>query len=367
MKLGIFMMPMHPVGRDLTTILEEDLETVLHADRVGFDEVWVGQHYACCSEPVSSPFTFLAAAIPQTKRIRFGTGVINLPQNHPAHVACDAALFDHMSRGRLLFGIGPGGLISDFELFKVEDGKVRVEMMHEAIDTILQIWAQDPPYEIHGKYWDISITRSVIPELGIGPMSKPYQRPHPPIVMSAMSPSSESARSAGSRGWGLLSAPFVPWRTLANHWRGFVEGAAAAGRTARGADWRVGRSIYIAASDGEAREHAFDPQRGVHYYYNYLFNLMKRAQMTQILSGDPAISPDTMSVEGVVQDLVICGTPRHVADQIVSLRDEVGPFETIVMAQHDWAGGDHELRSMRLMAEEVMPILARAGVRATAD
>ncbi len=117
MKLGMFMMPMHRVGRDLTEILDEDLQTVLHADRVGFDEVWVGQHYACCSEPISSPLTFLAVAIPQTKRITFGTGVINLPQNHPAQVACDTALFDHLSRGRLLFGIGPGGLISDFELF----------------------------------------------------------------------------------------------------------------------------------------------------------------------------------------------------------------------------------------------------------
>ncbi len=138
MKLGIFMMPMHPVGRDLTTILEEDLETVLHADRVGFDEVWVGQHYACCSEPVSSPFTFLAAAIPQTRRVKFGTGVINLPQNHPAHVACDAALFDHMSRGRLLLGIGPGGLISDFELFKVEDGIGGKPGVHRIVRGILR-------------------------------------------------------------------------------------------------------------------------------------------------------------------------------------------------------------------------------------
>ena len=366
MRLGIFMMPLHPVGRDFTDILDEDLQTVLLADRLGFDEAWVGQHFACCSEPISSPLTFMAAAIPQTKRIKFGTGVINMPQCHPAHVACDAALFDHMSRGRFLFGVGPGGLISDFELFKVEDGKVRVEMMLEAIDTVLQIWSQDPPYEIHGKYWDISIVRSIIPEFGIGPMAKPYQRPHPPIVMSAMSPSSGSVATAASRGWGVLSAPFVPKRTLANHWHAYLQGSAAAGRTPRGADWRVGRSIYVAASDAEAREHVYDPAHGVHYYYKYLLNLMRRAEMTQILSGDPAIPGTSLTVERVLDDLTVYGTPQRVADQLIALRDEVGPFETIVMAQHDWFGDDRELHSMRMMAEQVMPILARAGVGAVA-
>jgi alkanesulfonate monooxygenase SsuD/methylene tetrahydromethanopterin reductase-like flavin-dependent oxidoreductase (luciferase family) len=367
MKLGMFMMPMHPVGRDLTEILDEDMQTVLHADRVGFDEMWVGQHYACCSEPISSPLMFLAAAIPQTRSIKFGTGVINLPQNHPAQVACDVALFDHISRGRLLFGIGPGGLISDFELFKVEDAPERLAMMHEAIDTILRIWSSDPPYEIHGKYWDISVVRSVIPELGIGPMAKPFQKPHPPIVMSAMSPSSGSARTAAAHGWGLLSAPFIPRRTLANHWAAYRDSAAENGRRAHGTDWRVGRSIYVADSEAEARDHVFDPARGVHYYYNYLLNLMTRAQMTQILSGDPAIPAESLSVESVLENLVIYGTPARVAEQLEALREEVGPFGTIVMAQHDWCGTDRELRSMTLMAEQVIPKLAAVPARAAAE
>ncbi|MCX7381034.1 MAG: LLM class flavin-dependent oxidoreductase [Alphaproteobacteria bacterium] len=361
MKLGLFMMPMHPVGRDLTEALDEDMRTVVHADRVGFDEVWVGQHYACSSEPISSPLIFMAGAIAQTKRIMFGTGVMNLPQNHPAQVACDVALFDHMSRGRLLFGIGPGGLISDFELFKVEDGPERVAMMQESIATILNIWRSDPPYRIPGRFWDISVVNSVIPELGIGPMAKPFQQPHPPIVMSAMSPSSSSARTAAEHGWGLLSAPFIPRRTLANHWAAYRESAAAAGRPAQGADWRVGRSIYVAPTDAEARDHVFDPAHGVYYYYKYLLNLMKRAQMTQIMSGDAAVPADSMTVESVLTDLVIHGSPASVAEQLVALRDEVGPFETIVLAQHDWCGTDRELRSMRLMAEQVIPKLQRAG------
>jgi alkanesulfonate monooxygenase SsuD/methylene tetrahydromethanopterin reductase-like flavin-dependent oxidoreductase (luciferase family) len=101
-----------------------------------------------------------------------------------------------------LTGAGTPGW-TDQRFRAVQDAKIRVEMMHETIDTIPQIWAQDPPYEIHGKYWNINITQSVIPELGIGSMSKPYQRPHPPIVMSAMSPSSSSVRTAAGRGWGV--------------------------------------------------------------------------------------------------------------------------------------------------------------------
>jgi alkanesulfonate monooxygenase SsuD/methylene tetrahydromethanopterin reductase-like flavin-dependent oxidoreductase (luciferase family) len=118
----------------------------------------------------------------------------------------------------------------------------------------------------------------------------------------------------------------------------------------------------VAASDAEAREHVYDPAHGVHYYYKYLLNLMLRAEMTQILSGDAAIPGTSLSVEGVLDDIVVYGTPQRVADQLIALRDDVGPFETIIMAQHDWFGDDRELHSMRMMAEQVMPILARAGV-----
>ena len=137
----------------------------------------------------------------------------------------------------------------------------------------------------------------------------------------SVAPSSDSVRTAASRGWGVLSAPFIPKQSLANHWRGLMESSTATGRKARGTGWREGRSIYVAATDAAARERAYDPNRGVHYYYNYLLNLVKRANMTQILSGDPAILPDSMTIEGVLNDLVVCGTPRGVADQLIAARE----------------------------------------------
>ena len=117
MRLGLFMMPLHDPRRDLPTLLREDQEAILLAERLGFDEAWVGEHLTASTEPIASPLIFLASLIAKTERIRLGTGVMALPHHHPAVVAGHCALFDHLSGGRLLLGIGPGGLPSDIELF----------------------------------------------------------------------------------------------------------------------------------------------------------------------------------------------------------------------------------------------------------
>ena len=118
MRLGLFMMPVHPPGRSLSETLAEDTAKSLLADRLGYDELWMGEHFSATTEPFPSPLMFLAGLVPQTKNLTFGTAVINLPNHHPAIVAGEAAQFDHMSGGRFLFGVGSGGLASDFELFK---------------------------------------------------------------------------------------------------------------------------------------------------------------------------------------------------------------------------------------------------------
>ena len=103
---------------------------------------------------------FFASLIEQTKVIKFASGVLNLPQWHPAQVAAQVANFDHMSRGRYIMGIGPGGLT---------DQKQRREMMLESIGIIQEIWTSgDPGYDIDGKYWPMKLQDSVMPHLGIG-------------------------------------------------------------------------------------------------------------------------------------------------------------------------------------------------------
>ena len=189
MRLGMFMMPVHPPGRSLSDTLAEDTAKSILADQLGYDELWMGEHFSATTEPFPSPLMFLAGLVPQTKNLTFGTAVINLPNHHPAIVAGEAAQFDHMSGGRFLFGVGSGGLASDFELFKI-DPATRQRAFMESIDMILRIWAQDPPYDIQGEFWNVQIKKAIMPELGVGFMPKPLQKPHPPIHISIASPDS---------------------------------------------------------------------------------------------------------------------------------------------------------------------------------
>ena len=263
MKLGMFMMPVNDHRRDTHTVLKEDVEIAVACDRLGFDEFWIGEHYTTLSEPVTCPFMFLSNLIARTTRMKLGTGVVNLPQRHPVQTAAHAALLDHLSDGRLILGVSPGGLVSDFEMFGVTDLQVRREMAGEAIETVLKLWSTEPPYDIRGKYWTLRLEDYHWPDLGVGAMIKPYQKPHPPLVASAMSPDSGGVRSAAARGWGVISANFVPVSTIKNHWQGFSDGCARSGREPGPADWRLARSIFVADDDAWAQGLCAGPRGAV--------------------------------------------------------------------------------------------------------
>jgi alkanesulfonate monooxygenase SsuD/methylene tetrahydromethanopterin reductase-like flavin-dependent oxidoreductase (luciferase family) len=362
MKLGLFGMPLHPPGRATADSYEEDTQKIIYADELGFDEVWLGEHISCTTEPISAPLMFMAALIPQTKRIKFGTGVIALPNHHPAVVAAEVAQFDHMSRGRLLFGIGPGGLASDMELFGVLDDGYRSERMMESIDTILKIWKQEPPYRIEGKHWTVAIEKMIIPELGVGTMPKPYQKPHPEISMTAMSPFSSSVKTAAQMGFGAMSANFCPEYVIASHWKKYVEGCEAAGRKPTGHDWRVSRNIVVAASDAEAKDRVMDPEGSNYYYFDYLWRVLKSVNYTAVMKDDPKQPDDAVTVEQLIDSMVVYGSSRTVADKLVAFRERTGPFHGLLMASMDGSGKNRawEWESMQRLSQEVMPTLRKA-------
>ncbi len=208
MNLSYFMMPLHGLEKDYHQQLLEDKEAIILADELGFAEAWVGEHYSSGLESITSPLMFLANLIPRTKQIKLATGVICMPQYHPATIAGQAAMFDHLCDGRFILGVGPGGLPSDFELFGTMDAD-RNEMFVESIDTVLKYWSTEPPYNFEGKYWKSKIENWTVPELKLGYMVKPLQQPHPPIAVSAMSPHSGSMKLAGRRGWQPVSANFI--------------------------------------------------------------------------------------------------------------------------------------------------------------
>ena len=161
MKLGFFTMPMHPPGRDYTQTLKEDREAVLLADRLGYCDAFIGEHVTDVCETIPSCLSFIASLAHETRHIRLGSGTVNLPNSHPALVAAHVAMVDHMLEGRFIFGIGPGGLRSDMEAFGNLDAD-RNAMFVESIDQILELWANDAPYDLKGRYWNISTTRTLI-------------------------------------------------------------------------------------------------------------------------------------------------------------------------------------------------------------
>lgn len=356
-NLGLFMMPLHPPSRDLSTVIDENRELVLLGDRLGFSEAWMGEHYTSTGEPIPSPLIFNASLISETKQIKFGTGVVSLPQQHPVVVAGHAALFDHLSKGRFLFGIGSGGLSSDWEVFGNLDGRKRAMAMIESIDLITKIWSEDPPFTHEGEHVTTSLTDRILPEMGIGRFIRPYQQPHPPIAVSVRGANSMTANFAGQRGWCLLSGNFVPAADIATHWPSYVAGAEQAGLRPDPSVWRVGRSVLITETDAEAEAILDDPDGTFTWYYTYL-----NAQ-GKLAGGDfnTDIDWDAAKVEAMAKakDLVIAGSAETVLDRLVAFRDEVGDFGTLMLTGHDMEGAlPMWRRSFTAMAETVWPKLS---------
>ena len=185
MKLGTFMMPLHPPEKSRTECFEEDIEFVLQGEELGFTEAWIGQHHTLAWEPIPANDLFIANVLPRTQKIRLGTGVSIIPQHHPANIAIRLAMLDHLSRGRLNCGFGQGGVPTDWELFDLPDPQTQGLMTLEGIEMILKLWQAEAPFNFEGKYWRIKI-QSPNQQLGVGKILHPFQKPHPPIAMSVI-------------------------------------------------------------------------------------------------------------------------------------------------------------------------------------
>ncbi|MCH9672472.1 MAG: LLM class flavin-dependent oxidoreductase [Gammaproteobacteria bacterium] len=356
MQLGMFMQPVHDPKRDYTQALADDRETIILADQLGFSEVWVGEHVSATAEPITAPLVFLGTLIEQTKQIKLGTGVFCLPLQHPAIVAGQSAMFDHLSKGRFQMGIGTGGLASDVELFGVGGNVDRAEMVRESIDMILAIWDGEAPYDLKGKYWSTEIKDISRLEYGVGEFPKPYQQPHPPIAISLMSPGSSSALMAGERGWIPISgANLVQPRYISSHWDRYVEGCDKRGVKADSSIWRVSRSIVVAPSDEEAREYLLREDGAFSFWFRYIVSSFRQRGALAALAPDGHPDPDALTWQEAAESMVSWGSVETVTDKLVALRDTVGDFGTLTITAHEWDDPAFCKRSMRMLAEEVMP------------
>jgi alkanesulfonate monooxygenase SsuD/methylene tetrahydromethanopterin reductase-like flavin-dependent oxidoreductase (luciferase family) len=359
MQLGFFTMPIHPLGKDWRQSLREDREAFILADELGFVEGYVGEHATDAAENITSSAMFIATLADATKRIRLGTGTVNMPNNHPAAVAANIAMLDHLLDGRLNFGISPGGLLSDAEVFGNLDAN-RNEMFVEAIDQVLAIWAGEAPYNIRGKYWTVSTARTLVADIGQGILAKPLQKPHPPIIVTVVAPFSKGVTEAASRGWDPITANFLMPAWVKSHWPKYVEGCGKGGRPADPANWRVARSIFVADDEKTARAYATAPNSPYRLYYNNLLAKLKMAGRAEAFKESRDTPDDAVTLEGVMDKLAIWGTPAQVTEKLLAFREEVGDFGTLLYAGKDWLDRDLGRRSMVLMAEKVMPAVNKA-------
>ncbi len=356
MKLGYFTMPLHPVGRDWRQTLEEDREAVLLAERLGFEEAFIGEHITDLAETITSCLIFIATLARDTRRIRLGSGTVNLGNRHPALTAAEIAMVDTLLEGRFILGIGPGGLRSDAEITESLDAD-RNALLVESIEHMIALWTREPPYRLAGAKWRLSTERTLIADLGQGAMLKPFQRPHPPIVVTAIMPDSNGIAAAAARGWTPISANFVhPW-VVKTHWPKYVEGCARAGREAKGGDWRVAKSIFVADDDATVRRMTRAPGNAFAYYFRNLLRKGQALRGATLFKHEPSVPDAAVTDEYLTSQLLISGTANEVADRLAAFREHVGPFGRLLYVGHDWADARAMRRSMELMAEKVLPQL----------
>src|SRR5438445_4575781 len=171
-RYGMFIMPFHDPAKPLGQCYDEDLELIVRAEELGFSEFWIGEHHTMKYENIVMPELFIARALGETRRIHLGPAPVCLNQHHPAHVAGRLAFVDHLSKGRLNLCFGAGSVTADQELYGAEP-KNAAAMVDEATDMILRLWSSEPPYEIEGQLWEISLNKSLVPETGHSYVRKP--------------------------------------------------------------------------------------------------------------------------------------------------------------------------------------------------
>jgi len=338
MKFGVFMAPFHRVGENPTLALERDLELLQWLDTLGFDEAYIGEHHSAGWETIASPEMFMATAAERTRHIRLGTGVTSLPYHHPFMVANRMVLLDHLTRGRVILGCGPGALASDALMLGIKPERQRA-MMEESLDSIVRLMSSTEPYTVKTDWFEMN---DAVLQL------RPYQDPIVPVAVASVE-SPAGVTLAGKHGASVLSLS-VPRDTirktsLAELWSIAEETAAEHGKEMHREDWGIVMGMHLA----ESKEQAFnDIRQGsgnivTEYFGETLGNPVPDVPRDQIV--------DYM----VDHNQWIVGTPDDCIAGIERLQEISGGFGKFMIRVEDWAPRDKIHRSYELLARYVMP------------
>jgi alkanesulfonate monooxygenase SsuD/methylene tetrahydromethanopterin reductase-like flavin-dependent oxidoreductase (luciferase family) len=353
MELGYFSMPSHPPERGLKAGHDWDLQTLRWLDELGYSEAWIGEHHTAPWEPHPAPDLLIAQALLQTTRIKIGPGGFLLPYHHPAELANRIAMLDHLSEGRLLFGVAASGLASDWAMFHVDgnSGQHR-EMTREALDIILRLWGDEPTFDFEGKYWSVSK-----PETQLGflrPHLKPLQKPHPRIGVAGVSASSDTLKIAGERGFLPMSLNISP-SYVASHWAAVEEGAKRTGRTPKRSDWRMVREVFVADTDEQAWELSVNGMMG-RMMSEYFLQLMGAFGFLDYFKHDRSLPDSVVTPAYCAEHNWLIGSPETVARKLEKVYHEVGGFGSLLVFGFDYVDNPNAWHtSLRLLAEEVAP------------
>ncbi len=346
MKFGLFLMPEPFPWSNWTLSYDLKLEEIVYAERFGYDEVWVGEHHTGAYENIPAPDIFIAKASALTSRIGLGTGTINLPYHDPFMVAERMAFLDHLTHGRLIYGFGGGGLVSDKLFFQV--GDEASPRMREALDIIELLFSTTDYVDFTGKFWELDHKRIQV---------RPYQE-HPQFSIAGMS-GTHNFELCGERGYAALSIYFTPVQIEDNpgmpdliaQGNAIVKAAEAAGRDPVAArdDWRICREVYVADSKNAAME---EIRESLQQSYDYLFKI----GLAPLMKRDASMTDAEVTFDWMVENVPwIIGSPEDVITQVRELDEAVGGFGSLLFNSREWVTIDRWNRSLELFARYVSP------------
>ena len=345
LRFGAFLAPHHPTGEHPTLMFQRDLDLAAHLDRLGFDEFWCGEHHSSGWETIASPEMFLAAAGQVTHRIMLGTGVVSLPYHHPFNVAQRIVQLDHMTRGRAMFGSGPGALPSDAFTLGI-DPMVQRDRQDEALGVIIRLLRGEPRFSHESEWFTLNDA-----ELQI----LPVQDDIPMATASSISPS--GMQLAGKYGIGVLSIASNSsegLQALPTQWAFAQEAAAQHGQVVDRRNWRVLMSFHLAETREQARAEAV---HGLHRWHNE-YNVWTLGRPGAEHVDGPWELLDQVAGDGAEgAGASVIGTPDDMVAAIRRLQETTGGFGTVLGFAHDWANREATSRSWELFARYVVPEL----------
>jgi limonene 1,2-monooxygenase len=335
---GLFIAPYHDVTESPTIAMRRDLEIVKWVEKLGFTEAWFGEHHSTGWETIGSPELMIAAAAERTHRIRLGTGVVSMPYHNPLMVANRILQLDHMTMGRVMFGMGPGLLPTDADMIGVDIKSLREKLTEVAEIIVPLLKGEEVTHET--SWYTLNKARTHL---------RPYTKPHPEIaVASAITPS--GGMLAGKHGFGMLcvaATETAGFDVLDENWKIANQVAAENGVTMDPRKLRLVVPMHIAATREQARA---DVAQGLARWVEY-FDRVAPAGMRGMSGGDPA---ELLVNSG----RAVIGTPEDAITMIEKLQAKQGEFGVVLFQAHNWAEWEETKKSYELYARFVMPHFA---------